>query len=174
MHCISCGALELDFRFSNTLGTLLSLNILCKACSAAEVWHSQPFIGKMPLGNLLLSAGILFAGASATKTLRVLKHASVASHSYRTFTTHQTNHLFPAVEAVWQQEQTALLSVLADEEKIVVAADGRADSPGHSAKYGTYTMIEANKNKVIDLQLVQVKIFDFKCNKHNAFTPKKQ
>lgn len=34
---------------------------------------------------------------------------------------------------------------------LVVAGDGRADSPGHSAKYGAYSMIEQTCNKVVDL-----------------------
>lgn len=32
----------------------------------------------------------------------------------------------------------------------------RSDSPGHCAKYGSYTVIEDRINKVLDLQLVQV------------------
>ncbi|XP_064153703.1 uncharacterized protein LOC135233762 [Anguilla rostrata] len=31
----------------------------------------------------------------------------------------------------------------------------RSDSPGHCAKYGTYSLIEDRINKVLDLQLVQ-------------------
>uniref|UniRef100_A0AAV2LZS8 Uncharacterized protein n=1 Tax=Knipowitschia caucasica TaxID=637954 RepID=A0AAV2LZS8_KNICA len=31
----------------------------------------------------------------------------------------------------------------------------RADSPGHSAKYGSYTMMDLKSNKVVDIQLVQ-------------------
>ena len=39
---------------------------------------------------------------------------------------------------------------------IVVTGDGRADSPGHSAKYGSYSLLELNCNKIIDMKLVQV------------------
>ena len=39
---------------------------------------------------------------------------------------------------------------------LALGGNGRADSPGHSAKYGSYSIIELNKNKVIDLKLVQV------------------
>ena len=39
----------------------------------------------------------------------------------------------------------------------MLAGDGRADSPGHSAKYGSYTLIELS-NKVVDFQLVQVHV----------------
>jgi Transposase len=38
---------------------------------------------------------------------------------------------------------------------IVIGGDGRADSPGHSAKFGSYTTMELRLNKVIDIQLVQ-------------------
>lgn len=47
---------------------------------------------------------------------------------------------------------------------IVCGGDGRADSPGHSAKYGTYTMMELRKKAVIDIQVVQV------CYTSAAFT----
>ena len=36
------------------------------------------------------------------------------------------------------------------------AGDCRNDSPGQSAKYGTYTLVEQMTKKVIDLQLIQV------------------
>ena len=37
-----------------------------------------------------------------------------------------------------------------------VGGDGRADSPGHSAKYGTYSLIELSCNNIVDFELVQV------------------
>ena len=37
-----------------------------------------------------------------------------------------------------------------------LSGDGRADSPGHSAKYGSYTVIDISCNKVMDFKLVQV------------------
>ncbi len=39
---------------------------------------------------------------------------------------------------------------------LVLGGDGRADSPGHSAKFGSYTMMELKKRIVLDLQLVQI------------------
>ncbi|RXN07569.1 hypothetical protein ROHU_032261 [Labeo rohita] len=40
-------------------------------------------------------------------------------------------------------------------ENIAIAADMRADSPGHSAKYGSYTVMHMESNTILDLQLVQ-------------------
>ncbi|KAK3705290.1 hypothetical protein QZH41_008177 [Actinostola sp. cb2023] len=41
------------------------------------------------------------------------------------------------------------------EQGLVLAGDGRCDSPGHCAKYGSYTVIEQTMNRVLDFQLVQ-------------------
>ena len=37
-----------------------------------------------------------------------------------------------------------------------IIGDGRCDSPGYSAKYGTCTIIDQNTDKILDFQLVQV------------------
>ena len=39
---------------------------------------------------------------------------------------------------------------------VTVIGDGRSDSPGHSAKYGTYTFMDSNTGKVIDTTVVSV------------------
>lgn len=41
-------------------------------------------------------------------------------------------------------------------DEVIVGGDGRCDSPGHSAKYGTYSLMDAEQNKILDSQLVQV------------------
>ena len=46
-----------------------------------------------------------------------------------------------------------------------LAGDGRADSPGHSAKYGSYSVIDPTCNKVLDFKLVQV--YQFRTLNHN-------
>ena len=40
------------------------------------------------------------------------------------------------------------------DSSVSLGGDERANSPGHSAKYGTYTMMSLDLNAVIDLQLV--------------------
>ena len=91
------------------------------------------------------------------KVLRVLQFMGVATYSARTFYNHQTDILHPVIQKVREDQQTAHLSLLQVEDRpLTLGGDGRADSPGHSAKYGTYTTMELEANVVIDLQLVQV------------------
>lgn len=39
--------------------------------------------------------------------------------------------------------------------------DGRADSPGHSAKYGTYTLVDVKEGKVLHLEVGQLSLLTF-------------
>ena len=42
---------------------------------------------------------------------------------------------------------------------MTLAGDGRADSPGYSAKFGSYSIIELTCNRIVDFKLVQVKLW---------------
>ncbi|XP_075526238.1 uncharacterized protein LOC142557927 [Dermacentor variabilis] len=55
---------------------------------------------------------------------------------------------------VWTKHQNLLFEELAG-KPLLVAGDGRADSPGHSAKYGTYSLIDIDRNKVFHVETVQ-------------------
>ena len=75
-------------------GTMVTVKMHCgnPSCLQKEfVWQSQPKIDgiRTGAGNLLLSFGILLAGASASKVLRVLQHMAVACISLRQFFRHQ-------------------------------------------------------------------------------------
>ena len=55
-----------------------------------------------------------------------------------------------------QQQSTRLNNIKAEGRELIVGGDGRCDSPGHSAKYGAYSLMDAEQNKILDSQLVQV------------------
>ncbi|XP_059909430.1 uncharacterized protein LOC132459064 [Gadus macrocephalus] len=48
-----------------------------------------------------------------------------------------------------------MLQQLSEERKVILGGDTRADSPGHCAKFGSYTMMDLNTKTIVDLQLVQ-------------------
>ena len=73
----------------------------------------------------------------------------------QTYHYHQWNILIPAVNTCWRKEQQEVIAS-AQGVPLVVGGDGRADSPDHCAKYGSYTIHDLKQNKVLDLQLVQV------------------
>ena len=127
---------------------------LC-SCSYSFTWHSQPFIGHIPLGNIQLSAAILFSGSLPTSALKIFHNLRCAVISSRTFFRHQQQFLAPAVSLVWFNKQEVLLQQLREEKApLMIGGDGRADSPGHSAKYGSYSVVDLVHNNVVEIQLV--------------------
>ena len=144
-------------RVSKIVGTLIQVHQQCTNCSYTRTWASQPYIKQMPVGNLLLSGAILYSGSLPRKVLRLFAFLKVPCISESTYHRHQANYTIPIVISTWKREQAGVISKLkAMKGGLDLAGDGRSDSPGHSAKYGGYNIIEQRLNKVLDIQLVQV------------------
>ena len=156
-HCPDCGSLDINTDSWRVNGSQLGIEISCLSCKKKTVWYSQPSISRLPVGNLAMAGAILFAGANPSKVLRVFRHMRLAAISLRTFFRLQQSHLFPAIEDQWVEHQSSLLQGIKDcGQPVVIGGDGRADSPGHCAKFGTYTMVDLQRNKILHTELVQV------------------
>ena len=93
----------------------------------------------------------------STKVLRLLNCLQVACFTDRTFHNHQSEFLKSAVISVWKHRQLQLLAECASRDSpLTIGGDGRADSPGHSVKYGSYGIIDLSTNKILHIELVQV------------------
>ena len=136
------------------VGSLVVVTATCLEGHCTR-WESQPRQGSMPWGNLRAAAAILFSGGGATHTLTLAAHLKMPLFNLRTYNKLQKCYLVPAVIETWRSEQQALLAATAD-ESLVMGGDGRCDSPGFSAKYGSYTVMDLQRNRVLDVQLVQV------------------
>ncbi|XP_062603026.1 uncharacterized protein LOC134264758 isoform X2 [Saccostrea cucullata] len=138
------------------VGTCIHIVQKCSACNFVNNWASQPYIGKMPAGNLLLSGSILYSGSLSSKCLLMFKLLNMACFGRSTFFRHQQQYVLPTVVLHWKQAQSTILADLKSQNRgLVLAGDGRSDSPGHCAKYGAFTFIETKINKVLDIQQVQ-------------------
>ena len=63
----------------------------------------------------------------------------------------------PVIIQQWNANQQELLNSLGEREGgIVLAGDGRCDSPGYCAKFGSFPLIEQRVNRVVAFELVQV------------------
>ena len=143
--CHNCGqdTIALSTRIN---GTFLQVHQQCSSCESMYIWDSQPCIKRTPTSNILLSAAILYSGALPAKMLRVLKILGCASISSRTYFEHQCCYLQPSISLVWNKHQGEIMKQLKCEKRgLVLGGDGRADSPGHSAKFGSYTLMELKK-----------------------------
>lgn len=89
------------------------------------------------------------------KNADFLKHLNLAGISERLYSLIQSSYLIPSVFSVWNKHQSELLSN-SKNKTLTVGGDGRNNTPGHSAKYGSYSIMDLDTNKILDLKLVQV------------------
>ena len=154
-HCHICFSANPALSVTQT-GTMMTIQSSCSRCSDTFIWQSQPYLlGKFPAGNLLLSFAILCAGASVNKVLLVFRHMGMLIYSEPTYYYHQRHLLIPAIVSFWRSYQAKIINSLNGKE-VTLAGDGRHDSMGHSAKYGTYTIFCCTVGLIIHIVLVQV------------------
>ncbi|XP_058620664.1 uncharacterized protein LOC131532884 isoform X1 [Onychostoma macrolepis] len=140
-------------------GTFVKIKQVCAACGYQRFWQNQPMLHRnMPACNLLLSGAIHFSGCMATQTIRMLKLFGLQSISVGTFFCHQRLYTIPTIVQAWQNEQAGVIRDLNEMRGgLILSGDCRSDSPGHCAKYGTYSLIEDRINKVLDIQSGSIK-----------------
>ena len=152
-RCPECGA-GIRKKYTSTQGSLLLVTLKC-IISHAYTWNSQPMIKGMAAGNLLISSAILLSEATYTKIATLPEILGLCFFSEKTFCTIQESYSFSVIKEVWEQEQITVFDDLKGKD-LWLSGDGCCDSPGHSTKHGTYTMIDQITDKIVDFQVVQV------------------
>ncbi|XP_064649988.1 uncharacterized protein LOC135501681 [Lineus longissimus] len=84
-----------------------------------------------------------------------MRNIGMMTIAMRTFNKIQTLYFVPAVFQGWQNHQQALLEDCQGKE-LRLAGDARCCSPGHTAKFGSYSVMDMSTSKILDVQMVQV------------------
>ena len=152
-HCKMCSAI-VKIAYLKQRGSLICVTTVCKA-GHTEPWFSQPFTKGMAAGNIFCSGGILFTGNHFAGVSTVMSVCNIRFLSKSTFYRNQRKYLWPVVNNRYLIQQREALQLLRG-QPLVLAGDDRCDSPGHNAKYGTYSVMEVTTEKIVDFSLVQV------------------
>jgi solute carrier family 8 (sodium/calcium exchanger) len=151
--CPQCGLPTVEIK-KFTSGCQLGVKWNCLS-NCLEVWHSQPFICSMLASNLLLAGAVLFSGGQFTKFADIASIFKLQIMSNTTFYRLQEMYLMPVVQAEYDKQQISLLAALSN-EKVFLVGDGQCDSPGHSAKYLTYTVMHDETEFVLASHVICV------------------
>ena len=119
-------------------------------------WHSQPTANGTAIGNLLIPAAILSTGNTFQHMGDFAKYFIVQFVSAFHYYSIQNSHLFLVVHHTWKAEKGKLIQQLQQLASVDLCGDGRSDSPGHCAKYGTYTMMDETSSRIVEFNIVQV------------------
>ncbi|KAA0705258.1 hypothetical protein E1301_Tti019534 [Triplophysa tibetana] len=141
---------------SQTHGTFLRVDQVCQHCNFSRKWNSQPIMGSTPAGNIHLSCAVYLCGASYITLEKVFAAMRLQVFRYNTFRSHARMYIEPAIVCKWKNWQDGMLNQIRQQEKVILGGDMRANSSEeHSAKFGSYTMMELQTNTIVDIQLVQ-------------------
>ena len=153
-RCPECGDVIAQCERKST-GSMLSVQLTCHSGHTIN-WDSQPVVKKKPLGNLLLAASILFTGNTFAAINRLASCMNLQFFSESVFYDTQQKYLFPVINDAWEAEKQRQIDILNAKEVVNLDGDARCDSPGHSAKYGTYTLMDDDTGDVVAFSVVQV------------------
>ena len=153
-RCPECGDAIIQQK-SKTTGSMLTVELTCHS-GHTKTWESQPVVKRKPLGNLLLAAAILFTGNTFTSISHLASCLNLQFFCESVFYDAQRKYLFPVVNEAWEAESSRQINSLTSKPIVNLEGDGRCDSPGHCAKYGTYTLMDEDTGNVVAFDVVQV------------------
>lgn len=155
-RCLECNSAILNVN-KTVVGTMLKVQTECINGHTSLNWTSQPIVGdRMPAGNLLCSAAVLFSGQNYSSAARYAELLNLQFIGQTAFYKIQRNYLVPVINDCWIKERESVIAELKTRDAVQLAGDGRCDSPGFCAKYCTYTFMDTLTGKVVDFELKQV------------------
>ena len=79
--------------------------------------------------------------------------ANISFISHTLYLSIQKKLLFPSIHHVYTTHRQILLDIAREKNNIDILGDGRCDSPGYSAKYGTYTIMNGSSGEILDFHI---------------------
>ena len=157
-RCAKCGAVinPTMIRESFANGSQLYFNIVCNN-GCIYSWKSQPDYPRVKgQGNLDMTAAITFAGIPVSKFEMFAWIMNLKYMDSSTFYRIRKEYIAPVIRKTYANDHKETISSIINNGSVTLIGDGRCDSPGHSAKFGTYTMMDANTGKIVDTVVVAV------------------
>ena len=156
--CTFCGEglhLKEDVK---TIGSRVEIIRKCKNGHCRK-WVSSEVLGvknnaEFFLNDSLLAAAIIISGNNYSKFSLLCKALGLSIISNNTFTRFQKHCAAPVVREIWEEMNSLITGILRQYDELCLCGDGRNDSPGHSARYCVYTLMEHASKVVVDMAVV--------------------
>jgi hypothetical protein len=133
---------------------MLLATFLCQN-NHSLTWKSQSTENYYSSGNVQLSAAMYLCGLNFSKFETLCKTAGIQLFSNHTYYRIIKNLAIPCIKHTWNVQRNALLTNIKSSNTCAVAGDGQFDSPGFSAKYVTYSLMDLETDKILDFIVLQ-------------------
>ncbi|XP_072257288.1 uncharacterized protein [Pyxicephalus adspersus] len=134
------------------IGSAVLVTAICSLKHEFHLWTSQPMIGRMPVGNLLISSSALCSGNNFLKVDCFFRLAGILGISQLTHNSNQNLYLFPTIDHHWKLEKKKIIRDL-QSKPIALVSDGQSKVYASRAKCCTYNFLEYHTKKLIEFQV---------------------
>ena len=151
-----CG-LDVEYTASYDKGSVLVLRWSCKN-EHNGMWKSSEVLKELNnnaiyTNDVLIPSAVVLSGNNYSKISLLFKALNVQVPSHTAFANTQKHYIAPTIFDFWKQMTDKTREVIGNRE-LCLLGDGRNDSPGHSAKYCCYVVMENLTKAVIDMKIV--------------------
>lgn len=158
--CPSCGSpVEQEYQHVSFEGGMLCVTLTCLG-GCTYNWTSQPTLSKQRSrsgsGDFQLAASFVLCGGTYALLKGFSDCMQMGIVSAQTYHKIQHDYIAPVVFSAWSAQQHVLLQELSEKTNVRLAGDARCDSPGFSAKYSTYTVMDYDSGYVVCGRVVQL------------------
>ena len=103
-----------------------------------------------------MSAAVLFSANTFTRIVEYFRLADIQWIGKTRYYAFQKKYLSGVDNEAYSKEKDILMTQMKKKGHCQLSGDGRCDSPGHNAKYLTYSMFDQLKSKIISTAVTQV------------------
>ncbi len=150
-----CGS-PLTFSHQYGKGTVLKLSWSCSNSHFGHWLSSEVLTSRnnnnVYVNDILVSSSVLLSGNNYTKYSLLCKALNQHIPSISSYSNVQKLYTSTVIMKFWNSMKSVVMEVL-DKNAMCLSGDGRNDSPGHSARFSTYVLMEHFTELIVDFDV---------------------
>lgn len=161
-YCSLCGCKSQPIKMFFT-GFVLTVVSKCDLFQHVTMWRSSEVVHKRYVANCLLPCALTLSGVSYTSFthfLTCMKMPFISLTGKNGFIAKIKEYFNPAVYTYFMTMKNNIVTTLQGKSDIKLAGDGQFDSPGYSAKYCVYSMLDTATSLIVDFCVTQRGMYD--------------
>jgi hypothetical protein len=133
-----------------------------------KTWYSGPSKHQQPLINVEIVGAAKMSGIGYTALKEFSRILEIPMISGVTFYELANRWLYPVILREFTRLRTEIITELRVAKNLVLCGDAQFDSPGFSAKFCTYTIMNCENDQVVDTLVIQKGQYDGELEKQGC------
>ena len=152
--CLDCGSRLLCKTYAIS-GFTITINYICSGIMSHHgTWHSSDFYHRFSLANVQIPSAFALNGLGYADITSFCKTLNLPCISKAQYYRNVKKFLYPQICRRFSSMRKSLIEQIKG-KVLILAGDGQFDSPGHCAKYCTYSILDTATGKLVDFFVIQ-------------------